>query len=195
MPSKKFRISFFDAEDFILYSGEVKRYHLKEGEEISEEEYKDIYYNVVGKRAKKRALHLLEKMDRTEKNLRDKLIQSGYPNSLVEEAVTYVKRYHYIDDFRYAENYIRCYQGKKSAGKLKMDLLAKGVSKDIIQEALEENYEISETEMIRALLEKKGYFSKEQNSAEQRRIYQFLLRRGYKSSDILHVMKCDDYLT
>ena len=96
---------------------------------------------------------------------------------------------------RYAENYIRCYQEKKSAGKLKMDLLAKGVAKDTVQKAIEENFEMNETEMIRGILEKKGYFSKEPLPAEQRRMYQFLLRRGYKSTDILHVMKCDDYLT
>lgn len=195
LPSKKCKVSFTDAEDLILYATEVRKYHLREGEEIAEEVYQDIYYNVIGKRAKKRALYLLEKMDRTEKNLKDKLLQNGYPLPLVEEAIAYVKRYHYIDDFRYAENYIRCYQEKKSAGKLKMDLLAKGVAKDTVQKAIEENFEMNETEMIRGILEKKGYFSKEPLPAEQRRMYQFLLRRGYKSTDILHVMKCDDYLT
>ena len=109
MPSKKFKIIFAEAEYLILYAGEIRKYHLKEGEEIPEEVYQDIYYNVVGKRAKKRALHLLEKMDRTEKNLKDKLLQNGYPNKLAEEAVAYVKSYHYVDDLRYAKNYIRCY--------------------------------------------------------------------------------------
>ena len=195
MPSKKFKIIFAEAENLILYAGEIRKYHLKEGEEIPEEVYQDIYYNVVGKRAKKRALHLLEKMDRTEKNLKDKLLQNGYPNKLAEEAVAYVKSYHYVDDLRYAKNYIRCYQTKKSACKLKMDLLAKGVAKDTIQKAMEEEFQTSEIEMIHNILEKKGYFLKEPLPAEQRRMYQFLLRRGYRSTDILHEMKCDDYLT
>lgn len=195
MPSKKFKIIFAEAENLILYSGEIRKYHLKEEEEIPEEVYRDIYYNVVGKRAKKRALYLLEKMDRTEKSLKDKLLQNGYPDKLAEEAVAYVKSYHYVDDLRYAKNYIRCYQTKKSAGKLKMDLLMKGIEKDTIQKALEEEFDRNETEMIHNILEKKGYFLKEPDLAEQRRMYQFLLRRGYRSADILQVMKCDDYLT
>ena len=76
-----------------------------------------------------------------------------------------------------------------------MDLLAKGVAKDTIQKAMEEEFQTSEIEMIHNILEKKGYFLKEPLPAEQRRMYQFLLRRGYRSTDILHVMKCDDYLT
>ena len=140
-------------------------------------------------------MHLLEKMDRTESNLREKLRMNGYPQELVDEAVDYVKRYHYIDDRRYAENYVRFHQGQKSAARLKMDLMRKGVSKDLIEQALSQEYQSDERKMIEQILQKKGYFSGEKLPAEQRRMYGYLLRRGYKSSDILHVMKCDDYLT
>ena len=43
------------------------------------------------RKAKLRALHLLEYMDRTEKGLRQKLEQSGYPTEVVDEAIRYVK--------------------------------------------------------------------------------------------------------
>ena len=59
------------------------------------------------RKAKLRALHLLEYMDRTEKGLRQKLEQSGYPTEVVDEAIRYVKSYGYIDDKRYADNYLR----------------------------------------------------------------------------------------
>lgn len=195
MPSKKVKVTFLDADEMVLYQGEVRKYHLTEGGEIPEEIYQDIHDNVLGKRAKKRAMHLLEKMDRTESNLRDKLRQNDYPEDLIDAAVDYVKRFHYIDDLRYAKNYIHYHQSGKSAGKLKMDLLQKGVAKELIEQALAEEFEMDETEMIRDILEKKRYFSEEKSPAEQRRIYQYLLRRGYKSGDILRVMKCDDYLT
>ena len=134
-------------------------------------------------------------MDRTESNLKDKLRQNGYPEKLIEDAVAYVKKYHYIDDLRYAKNYIRCHQEQKGAGKLKIELMQKGVAKDLIEQALEEEFQMDERENIYQLLQKKGYFSEEKLPVEQRRIYQYLLRRGYRSSDILSVMKCDDYLT
>ena len=73
-----------DGTEFVLYRGEAKKYRLGEGAELSDNEYGELLYDVVGKRAKKRALHLLEKMDRTERQLRDKLRQGGYPPVCVE---------------------------------------------------------------------------------------------------------------
>lgn len=195
LPAKKVRVALEGADDLVLYRGEIRKYHIEEGTELPEEVYQDIFYNVIGKRAKKRAMHLLEKMDRTERNLREKLRLNGYPEKLIDDAVEYVKRYHYIDDLRYAENYIRFHQDRKSAQGLKLDLMKKGVAKELIEQALLEEYQSNEQEMIAQILQKKGYFSGEKLPAEQQRMYRYLLRRGYKSSDILHVMKCDDYLT
>ncbi len=195
LPAKKVRVALEGADDLVLYRGEIRKYHIEEGTELQEEVYQDIFYNVIGKRAKKRAMHLLEKMDRTERNLREKLRLNGYPEKLIDDAVEYVKRYHYIDDLRYAENYIRFHQDRKSAQGLKLDLMKKGVAKELIEQALLEEYQSNEQEMIAQILQKKGYFSGEKLPAEQQRMYRYLLRRGYKSSDILHVMKCDDYLT
>ena len=195
LPAKKVRVALEGADDLVLYRGEIRKYHIEEGTELPEEVYQDIFYTVIGKRAKKRAMHLLEKMDRTERNLRENLRLNGYPEKLIDDAVEYVKRYHYIDDLRYAENYIRFHQDRKSAQGLKLDLMKKGVAKELIEQALLEEYQSDEQEMIAQILQKKGYFSGEKLPAEQQRMYRYLLRRGYKSSDILHVMKCDDYLT
>ena len=169
LPAKKVRVVFEDAEDLVLYRGEIRKYRIEEGVDLPEEEYHEIFYQVIGKRAKKRAMHLLEKMDRTESNLREKLRMNGYPQELVDEAVDYVKRYHYIDDRRYAENYVRFHQGQKSAARLKMDLMRKGVSKDLIEQALSQEYQSDERKMIEQILQKKGYFSGEKLPAEQRR--------------------------
>ena len=56
--------------------------------------------------ARRKALRLLEHMDRTEKGLRDKLTQSGFSETVSEDAIAYVKDYGYINDQRYAFNYI-----------------------------------------------------------------------------------------
>ena len=57
------------------------------------------------RRARHRALHILERCDRTEQELRDKL-EMNYRTEAVEDAIAYVKRYHYLDDMRYAVNYL-----------------------------------------------------------------------------------------
>jgi len=147
---------------------------------------------LLGKRATKRAMHLLEKQDRTEYQLREKLTANGYPKESIEKAIEYVKGYRYVDDGRYAENYIRFHQSTKSRMKLRMDLLRKGIATELIESGLEKAYESDEKEQIRQLLEKKNLDIDTADTAQVRKMYQFLLRRGFRSSDIMSVMKYSD---
>lgn len=196
IPREKGRTSirFDNGMEVLLYKGEVRKLSLREGTVISREKYDEIIYEILGMRAKKRAMFLLERMDRTEHQLREKLMQNGYPDVCVDLAVEYVRKYHYIDDLRYATTYISYQQKKKSRQKLKMDLIAKGIEKSVIEQALDEVFDSDEQLKIRQLLEKKHYEPKGCDRKEQQKIYQYLMRRGFKSSDILHVMKIwDEY--
>ena len=62
---------------------------------------------VILKRAKLRALHLLEDMARTDSALREKLRQGMYSADAVDKAVEYVKSFGYLNDARYADNFVR----------------------------------------------------------------------------------------
>lgn len=185
----KVQVSFDGQEPLILYQGELRRLGLEEHIEVSEELYNQIYHEIVGKRAKRRAMHLLEKMDRTEWQLRNKLLENGYPQGLVEEAVTYVKSYHYIDDERYARTFVRLNQERKSAGRMKMDLLAKGIASDVITQAIEEENETQPELLIRRLMEKKKFDPDTADRQDTAKMYQFLLRRGFQSNEIRHVLQ------
>lgn len=187
------RLVFETGERLVLYKGEIRSYDLSEGQDISETLYQELLCDVLGKRATKRAMHLLEKQDRTEYQLREKLRQNEYPKEAVEQAIAYVKIYHYIDDLRYACSYVRYQKEKKSNRRLQQDLQKKGVAKEFIEQALLEEGNEDETDAIQRLLEKKGY-TPEMPREQANKIYQFLLRRGYKSSDILYVMR-SEYLT
>lgn len=181
-----------NGEELILYRSELRALSLSGQKELPEELYRKIMDEIIGLRAKKRAMHLLERMDRTEKQLYDKLLQSGYPQECIDNAILYVKKYHYIDDRRYASNYIRCYQDRKSRLRMQQDLLRKGVSRALIEEVLEEEFQADERIQIRSLLEKRGFDATECDEKERQRCYQFLMRRGFKSSDILKVMRDSD---
>lgn len=185
----KARIRFEEGSEVILYKGEIRKLGIQEGCVITDEVYHKIIDEILGQRAIKRAMHLLERQDRTERQLYDKLKENGYPEVCIESAISYVKRYHYIDDFRYASAYIRYRQEKKSRQKLKLELQAKGIARDVIEEALEEEYVSDDQKKILELLQKRRYSFENADTAEQRKNYQFLLRRGFQSSDILHVMR------
>ena len=184
----KVQICLDNGEIFDVYKGEAYRLSLFENNSITEEQYQQILQEVLGKRATKYAMHLLERQERTEKQLRDKLEQQGYPKSCVEQAIAYVKSYHYIDDFRYASVYIRYHQEKESRQKLTMKLLMRGVSREDIELALEEEYQSDESAKIEEILRKKHYNTEEADEAAYRKMVQFLLRRGFRSSDIYRVI-------
>ena len=185
----KRRIRFENGEYCIVYYSEIRGMHIEEGGSIAYETYEQIFRDIVGKRAKKRALHLLEQMDRTEQQLREKLKASEYPERCIEEAIAYVKQFHYLDDERYAETFTRYKKDKMSRQQIKQKLMMKGVSRDIIANAIEEEYDVDENIHIRSILEKKHFSSESSDEGEFRRIYNYLLRRGFRSNDILKEMK------
>lgn len=185
----KLRIRFDNGAELSLYRSEAKQFQLAEDAAIEDSAYRRLLDEVVAKRATKRAMHLLERMDRTEHQLREKLKTGGYPEECIDAAVEYVKRYHYIDDLRYACTYVRLSQERLSRLQIKMKLAQKGIDRELIERALEEEYEAEEIEQIRRLLEKKNYTGEAADEKEFRRTYQFLLRRGFHSSDILKAMK------
>ncbi len=187
--AKRYQIRLDNGADFVLYAGEVRRMGLVEGEELSEEEYANLLSDTLIPRARQRALHLLEKQDRTESNLRQKLREGGYPTEVVDEAVAYVKSFHYVDDRRFAENYVYFHKDKRSRQRIRQDLLMKGIDKELADDVLERDYGTDERALINELLEKKQYNPETADKKEQARMYRFLASRGFSSGDIMDAIR------
>ena len=187
---QKYRIEAEGLPPFVLYKGEVSRYHIEEDKDLSMEIYREILEEVLIKRAKLRTLRLLEQGDRTKKGLENKLEQNGYPPEAVEEAIAYAESFHYIDDKRYAVNYIQNQRGCKGRARIMMELRNKGVSQEDIDFAFQETEEGADTrERIRELIRKKRKSQGTMEEKERQKLYGFLMRRGFASSDILSVLR------
>lgn len=142
----------------------------------------------VGKQAKLKALRLLEQMDRTEVQLRRKLKEKGFPEEAVDEAVAYVKSYHYLDDARYAAAYIELKSRTKSRRQIEQGLLQKGIDRQMIADALEDFGKIDESAQIEALIRKKGLDWEHAEPKEIQKLCQSLMRRGFSYQDIRSVI-------
>ena len=100
--------------------------------------------------------------------------------------MAYAYRFHYLDDKRYAENYVRSHRDRKSRGKMRMELIGKGVGKEIADLALEEGCRLEdERELIRRWIEKKQYPGEEAGVKEKQRMYRFLIGKGFRPEDVL----------
>ena len=186
----KYKVDLDGQFAFVLYKGELSRYGVKEGAELTEETVDEIYNTVLLKRAKKRAMHLLEDMDRTEAGLREKLRQGLYPAEIIEKAIDYVRSFGYLNDARYAENFILSRRNSKSRKEIHALLLGKGITDEEISIAFENCYgDQEEQEAVRRILEKKRVDPKTTDDREMQKIYGYLARKGFRYETIRQVIQ------
>ena len=93
MTKIKYKVYLDEQFAFVLYKGELSHYRISEGALLEEETVQEILQKVISKRAKLRAMHLLEDMDRSEAALREKLVQGLYPEEAIETAISYVRSF------------------------------------------------------------------------------------------------------
>ena len=141
------------------------------------------------KQAKRKALSLLEHMDRTEAGLRQKLREKSYSEEVIDQALDYVKSFGYINDASYAERYILNKQHSKSKRELYMSLSQKGVCREDIEYAMNQCYEAEgEIEAICRLCEKKHFSVEDSSDAEKKKMYDYLMRKGFRSEDVRKIL-------
>ncbi len=170
---------------FVLYRGELSRYRVREGQELSGQMYEEICEKVLVKRAKLRAMHLLNNMGRTELQLREKLEQGGYPERVVEDALAYVKSFGYVDDENYARNFTDGRKDRKSKKEIELLLKRKGISPDIIERVMGECYGKDTSALaIQKLMRKRRYFPREASYEEKQKFMAYLMRKGFSYDDI-----------
>lgn len=187
---RKCRIYIDGEKAFNLYSGEVSKLGIAKDCEISSELYDKIMYEILLKRVRLRALHILEKHPRTKKQLADKLNHDEYPAELVENALNYVESYHYVDDMNYAISYLQSGYKKKSKNQLMLDLYRRGIDRDTANAAFDsfvsetDDYAQSEIEIIKKIICKKLPDIDKATIKDKQRIYRYLISKGFSSSDI-----------
>ena len=178
---------------FVLYKGEIVQYKLKAEEVIEDSIYQTIRKEILPKRAKKRCLNLLQKKPYTEYKLREKLVEGLYTQDIIDEAIDYVKSFHYVDDYDYACQYIFYHKETESRRKIEEKLSLKGIGKEILNQAFQDSYEEEEQLEIelrqaKKLLEKKKYNAEDMDWKEKQKIYAFLVRKGISSAIIKKAM-------
>lgn len=190
------RVFIDDEFAFVLYKGELRLYHVAVGQEISQTDYDEILEKVLPKRAKLRAMNLLKNREYTVKQLHDKLKDGGYPEGVIEAALSYVAGYHYTDDLRYATGYIFEKENSRSRRRIEQDLREKGIDRDTLEKAWREweakGGSQDEQQMIRKLLEKRHYDPETADMKEKQRTYAFLMRKGFSGEQVGRALRTED---
>ena len=190
VPVDKRKCKVFLGEDFafVLYKSEAARFHIEEENDLSEQTYEKIKEEILLKRARDRALYLLQSQGRTKAEMIQKLQKDGYPDDVIREVMSFLEEYHFVDDSSYTENYIHVNKSRKSPRQIVFELQQKGVDKDTISRILEEA-PINEDDTVRVLLKKKTGGQIPADWKERQKLAAFLGRKGFSFDVIQRVLR------
>lgn len=92
------------------------------------------------KEAMERAGRLLSVRARTEQEIRDRLATAGFPEAVIEQTTARLIELGLLDDMDFARQWVRERSARKNLGPraLQAELAAKGISRQLAQEALEQ---------------------------------------------------------
>ena len=176
-----------------FHSSIISEYHLKEGMNIPEDAIEEIAEANEYRKARERALYLLDGRDYSFRELYDKLT-ANYSEEISLRVCRYLAEMKLINDRRYAELRARELFEIKRVGifKAKMELRRRGISDEIIAEVIEP-YSDEEDSFARleVLVEKKyeRYLTSEKGV---NKVKSALLRQGYSYDEIKAVLDLYD---
>ena len=178
----RIKICLESGQSFMLYKSEVRKFHLSENEYIQQDNYSEIM-EVLYKRARERALYILDTAYKTEYQIREKLKNGLYPDEIIDSVVSYLSEYHLIDDLRYSVMYIEYKENSKSRRQIMQDLYGKGVKKQIIDIAFEES-EYSDEKSLNSIISQKIKKYNMNDTKDIQKLYRYLLSKGYGYSEV-----------
>lgn len=154
------------------------KHRLKVGESVSNERLSQIQLESEKNVALDKALTHISAARKTEKQVRDFLKGKGYLPAVCDYVLEKMRGYGFIDDSEYAKEYVGFSAARKGERLIKMELKAKGVSEENIDEALGA---LDETEQSRAatrILEKymRGKTLDRESLAKG---YRYLIGKGF----------------
>lgn len=182
---------FLDGEyAFSLPMQDILYFKLKEGQEAAEETIDYIQSSLLYIKAQDTALHYIGYKMRTVQEIRRKLTEKEFPEDVTERVLLFLEKYGYADDREYCRKYIKETLRLKPKGSyaIKAELKQRGIAESLIAEALAET-ELDEAGDALFWLRKKtkGVYPTEQK--EKKRVYDFLLRKGYSYSVIAEALR------
>ncbi len=183
-----YSVEFYDGEKIYLHSSIISEYSLKDEIEIPEEALEEIIFNNDYRRAKERALYLLEYRDHSYHELNEKL-SKNYSDEVCEAVMEKMVELRLINDRKYAEILARqlCEIKRYGEYRARFEMQKKGLDGELIDEMLAE-YEDDATERLEALVEKK-YSRYLVDKKGVNKVINALVRQGYNFNDIKIVLE------
>lgn len=187
--NKNYEVIFDDGLSIFIVEDTLVKFGLFKNMEIDLELLSNIKFEDQKYRAVKISLKYLCNM-RTEFEVRNKLRENEIDSSVIDSTIEYLNNMNYLDDFKYATYFTKDKLSINKYGKekIKLKLIQKGISKDIITEVLNSSSSELEYNNLYDLAVKK-YNSLSDDDKKYEKCVRFLLSRGYNYSMIKKVLR------
>ena len=163
--------------------------------ELNCEQFDELEYDARLWEAVKKAYDLLSYGDNSKKRLCEKLRQRGFDREIAEEAAEYAERIGAVDEKRQLRHTVeqliaKCY----GRSRIKQELIKKGISREIIEDELDELLcEVDFDELLEKLLKKQVDFSKLDSSPDGRKyrekVISAMFRYGYPPDIVRRMLR------
>lgn len=193
--NKKDRVNVYIDEEYsfscsmeLVYSHELKKNKIVDVDEIKDVVSDDNYIY-----CKETALKIIERTLKTEKEVEIKLRQKGFEENLIDKAISFLKKYDFVNDNKYIKCYVKEKIKKDGKNKIKYNLMKKGIREDLIEKELNE-VNIDKQQYYNTLMElaRKKYEILSKKEADKlkvkKKICDYLLRKGYLWEEIKPVL-------
>lgn len=182
---------YVDGEYFYIFDVQILYdFGIKVGLECSEEFLSNVMNAAKRRKAKERALYLLQYRDHSYHELVEKLVKSVDDIDIAEETADKMAKLGFLDDQRYCERLAGEYIVSKKYGvyKAKFELSKKGFDKKLIDECVEAAAEdVDFVEIICGIIESK-YKNCLSDRKSIKKTTDALFRRGFSYDDIKQAM-------
>jgi regulatory protein len=187
------RVSVYIDEDFAfgLPATEIFQRGLKRGQVLTVEDATILAAVDEGSRATDAAVNFISHRPRSEREVRDRLRKHGYSAEAIEIAVEKVLGWGYLNDRSFAAFWVenRVQHRPRGARLLSQELRQKGVDREVIEQVLDET-ELNEHAAALDLARKRlPRLSNLDPQTRERRLADYLARRGYGWDVIRPVMR------
>lgn len=185
--NNKYRIYGDDSFLFALYGNELKKYTITQGAYIDDAIVQEICEGVIYKRARERALYLIEKRMFTVEKLKSKLRQNDYTEEIIDKVVCFLEKYGYLNDKEYVHAYIEAYRSRSSRKQIRFALLQQGVDKHLIDDCMDDcmdDMEFQDDTILNKQFQKYTKGKDLSDAKVRQKVFRYFYSKGF-SSDLI----------
>jgi regulatory protein len=166
---------------FSLDEAQLVKLGLRKGQELTEAEATELKAESDFGKNYIKALDLISRRLRSEREIRDYGFRKQWSKENIERVIGRLYEHGYLDDTKFAAAYLRSLAANRSDSKrqVQLALRKKGIKPEIIEKALNESEEYSESAALQKLIAKKA-----NRYDDEKKFIAYLAKRGFQYEDI-----------